>query len=73
MNEEQFIKALNQFCADNKFEVRYKFHVGRNLAVVIFGKECIKPFDEWLSDNSTEHTTPITCEDGIMSYVTLKS
>ena len=65
-------KALDEFCAENKFEVRYKFHVGRSLAVVIFGKECIKPFDEWLNTISVEHTTPTSCDDGIMSYVTLK-
>ena len=72
MNEEQFLKALDEFCAENKFVVKYKFHVGRNLAVVIFGKECVAPFDEWLSNNSAEHTTPTSCEDGIISYVTLK-
>lgn len=71
MSEAEFIKALKQFCADNKFEYKYKFHIGKSIAVVIFGKECIEPFDNWLSFWTADHSTPASCDDGIMSYVTL--
>lgn len=71
MSETQFFEALKQFCSDNKFELKYKFHVGQSIAIVIFGKDCIEPFDMWLSNWATEHSTPTSCDDGIISYVTL--
>lgn len=71
MTEAQFFNALKQFCADNKFELKYKFHVGKSIAIVIFGEKCIEPFDEWLSTKTVSHTTPTTCDDGILSYITL--
>lgn len=71
MIEAQFFEALKQFCADNKFELKYKFHVGKSIAIVIFGEKCIEPLDEWLSTWTAEHSTPTSCDNGIMSYVTL--
>ena len=71
MNETEFINSLKQFCNNNNFEFKYKFHVGNSIAVVIFGKKCIEPFDKWLNNKTSSHTMPVSCDDGILSYVTL--
>lgn len=71
MDEKQFFEKLNEFCAKNKFDFLWKFHAGSDICVAIIGKNCIKPFDEWLASNTQSHTPPFLDKTEVISYIKL--
>lgn len=71
MDEVEFFNCLQQFCKDNKLEIKGSFHVGKSIAVTVYGENGLKLFRDWLCDNNIQHTLPTSYSDGFMSYITL--